>query len=327
MKKSITLLFFFLFTLQIGYSQCDIPGGEMENFLDITEEFEYDFDVELDSTLYINPEFVPILRTLFLIFSDLFYELTGVELQEFVSGGLGQNKFSPGAEGTPFALQLVPGRFLNFADGGTENFVCGMNPSSLQGYYRHRGVDNDTAIVIVILDDEPSYDPIFNSESDDFSDILDSDVDAIGFQVITGGPDTYTAFDIPIQYSNPMETPDSAFIYILTFGDSLNLAEGNEMYYVFDEFKFSTTVSTDDLDRSESITISPNPTNDVLRIESNDYPISDYKVFNATGQLILQSTTIANQQQQIDVSDLPAGVYYLEMTLDNYFGRKKFVKM
>lgn len=327
MKKNITLLFFFLFTLHVGFSQCDIPGGDMENFLDITEEFEYDFDVELDSTLYINTEFVPLLRVLFLAFTDLFYDLVGVELTEFVSGGLGQNRYSPGAEGTPFALQLTPGRFLNFADGGTENFACGMNPSSLQGYYRHRGVDTDTAIVIVILDDEPSYDPIFNSEFDDISEILDSGVDGVGYVIITGGPDEYTTFDIPIQYANSMETPDSGFVYIVTFGDSLNLAAGNEMYYVFDELKFSDVTSTDNLDRSETITISPNPTSDLLRIESNEYPIADYKIFSATGKLILQNATAPNQQQSIDVSGLPSGVYYLEMNLEAYFGRKKFVKM
>ena len=328
MKKNITLFFLFFFTLQIGYSQCDIPGGDMESFLDITEEFEYDFDVELDTTLYINTDFNPILRVFFLIFTDLFYELTGVELNEFVSVGLGQNRYSTGADGTAHGLQLIPGRFLNFADGGTENFECGMNPTSLQGYYRHVGVDTDTAIVIVLLDDEPSYDPIFNSESDDFSDILDAGVDAVGYSVIVGGPDEYTSFDIPIQYANNMETPDSALIYIVAFGDSLNLAAGNEMYYVFDELKFSgVSTSTADLDRSEALMISPNPTNDILQIKSDEYSISDYKIFNATGQLILQNTNVARQQQNIDVSELPAGVYYLETTLEDYFGRKKFIKM
>jgi len=299
----------------------------MENFLDVTADFEYDFGVEVDSTIFINENFVPILRTIFLAFSDLFSDLTGAEFNEFVNGGFGQSRYTPGANGTAAALQLTPGKFLNFADGVTANFACGEKSEYLQGKFLHRGVDTDTAIVVVILDDEPNYDPIFNSDSENFEDILEADVDGVGYKLITGGPEEYTDFQLPIQY-NTTDTPDSAYIYILTFGDSINLAAGNEMYYVFDELIFTDIMlSADDLDRSETISLTPNPVSDFLLINSDNYPISAYKIYDAMGQLMLQNTNDQPLHRNIDVSGLPVGVYYLETKLEDYFGRKKFVKI
>jgi len=325
MKSTFTLLLLSFFTFQLSFAQCDIPGGEMENFIDFTEEFEYDFEIETDSIIYVNQEFTPFLRFLFAILGDVLGDLVGTEIDEFVSEGLGHNRYSPGADGTDYALQLTPGKFLNIADAGSENFYCGARPQSLKGKYLHEGSPNDTAIILALLDEEPSYDVIFNSDT--FDEFVNADVDGIGFMQLVGGPNTYTEFEIPINYNNET-TPDSALIYILTFGDSLYVAQGNPMYYVIDQLQFTDfEVSTKDLDLSEAVDLFPNPANESITIKSASHQLSNIKIYDALGQAIYQSNNTKQYQHTIDISQLTSGIYYLETDLDQYFARKKFVKL
>ena len=89
---------------------------------------------------------------------------------------------------------------------------------------------------------------------------------------------------------------------------------------------FVQTLALKNLDRSESIDLFPNPTDDFLSITSQTYELSEIKIFNAQGQLVRLIPKQDKNLQNIPVSEFDTGVYYLEVDLGEYFARKKFVK-
>lgn len=72
----------------------------------------------------------------------------------------------------------------------------------------------------------------------------------------------------------------------------------------------------------EEITIFPNPTSDILYINSIE-EIKLAEVLNQQGQLIKRVTIT---QEEISVVDLPKGVYWLRLVVDNQWIMQKFLK-
>ena len=59
----------------------------------------------------------------------------------------------------------------------------------------------------------------------------------------------------------------------------------------------------------------PNPTKDVLNLFANT-PITDVKIVNVLGQVLLNKTSNTSISQ-IDVSSLAAGNYFISVTSEN----------
>lgn len=74
------------------------------------------------------------------------------------------------------------------------------------------------------------------------------------------------------------------------------------------------------------VNISPNPTNDKLNIESlNNLNSSCIEIMNMHGSL-LKSQFIANNQQTIDMSYLPVGIYFIRIYTEDGIVIKKLIK-
>ncbi len=82
------------------------------------------------------------------------------------------------------------------------------------------------------------------------------------------------------------------------------------------------TLGMDDVSAEEnSITVYPNPANDVLTIKGIKDETSSFKIYDVLGQLVSQSI-ITTQQSTINISQLSKGIYMYEIS-----GKKgKFVK-
>ncbi len=63
--------------------------------------------------------------------------------------------------------------------------------------------------------------------------------------------------------------------------------------------------------------IFPNPTNDVINIETGDRQNKIYEIHNVLGQIILQKNS-SSSSEKINVSTLPKGLYFL--TIKNAAG-------
>jgi len=69
-----------------------------------------------------------------------------------------------------------------------------------------------------------------------------------------------------------------------------------------------------------SISLTPNPANDVLTITS-DNAIENYEIFNVSGQSVLAGTNGTS----IDISSLESGTYLVRVTSDNGIATKKLM--
>jgi hypothetical protein len=65
---------------------------------------------------------------------------------------------------------------------------------------------------------------------------------------------------------------------------------------------------------SGTLTVYPNPTNSVLTIQHSAFniPNSSFRITNLMGQTLLQGS-INTENQQIDISTLPAGMYFINV--------------
>ena len=79
----------------------------------------------------------------------------------------------------------------------------------------------------------------------------------------------------------------------------------------------------------QNVQIYPNPAHQHLNIVL-DYPTTEtvsFTCYNALGQALLQSQKAAGEQQyQLDISNLPAGIYFLQLETANKQISAPFVK-
>jgi hypothetical protein len=75
-----------------------------------------------------------------------------------------------------------------------------------------------------------------------------------------------------------------------------------------------------------AVSISPNPTSDILSIKS-DYTINKIAIFSSAGQLIKQiAYTTKSKNATINLSDLDAGIYMIKIGTEEGSALKKVVK-
>ncbi|TNF00527.1 MAG: T9SS type A sorting domain-containing protein, partial [Bacteroidetes bacterium] len=128
-----------------------------------------------------------------------------------------------------------------------------------------------------------------------------------------------------------------------TFYDATTIPYGSTCYVTdYDRYtNFSTTqpsgvrefrwvitqagnLGTEEL-LSESITIYPNPTNDILNVEVSAGKIQSLNIYDINGGLI-KSFTDQNDYLQVNVSHLEKGIYLLEVVTEKGTEMKRFVK-
>ena len=85
--------------------------------------------------------------------------------------------------------------------------------------------------------------------------------------------------------------------------------------------QISTSLATNEL-KNKEITIYPNPAKDKIFIRDLKN-IMGTKIYDATGKLLQTSKT---NSALIDVSDLPKGIYFIEVLSNNKFFKSKFIK-
>lgn len=83
----------------------------------------------------------------------------------------------------------------------------------------------------------------------------------------------------------------------------------------------SCNISLDEPKRN-SISLYPNPATNTLFISDND-KISELKLYNSSGQLILQKTSTPSS---IDISYLPSGIYFLHIDVEGTTETTKLLK-
>lgn len=170
-------------------------------------------------------------------------------------------------------------------------------PTSLSGYYKYTPQGNDSAVIAVYFRKNGVY--------------IDSVIKVLG------PASSYTLFDIPIDYTwNPV--PDSTNIGISSsnfYGDINNIGIGSKLYLDDLVFSGSTNVSAKEIQEPlNGLKISPNPANDIIKIEFGNSLDQDLSItiLDITGKLILTETQESFRTYgEIDISSLAAGTYFI----------------
>ena len=74
---------------------------------------------------------------------------------------------------------------------------------------------------------------------------------------------------------------------------------------------------------NEAISIFPNPTNDVLNFKFNNQENLSVKIYSINGQKVKDAVTVANQ---VNISELPNGMYFVELNINGKSIHQKFIK-
>lgn len=77
------------------------------------------------------------------------------------------------------------------------------------------------------------------------------------------------------------------------------------------------------LDEKELLTVSPNPTSDILNIKFTSEELLDVSVMNMVGEVVFSSQMTYNLE--INVSDFPKGIYVVNVTGENGMKQEKFI--
>lgn len=88
-------------------------------------------------------------------------------------------------------------------------------------------------------------------------------------------------------------------------------------------FNYSGLLSTNEFQRTEVITVYPNPTSDILNINYNFTNELNYKIFNLNGGEFLNGKA---ENKQIDLKNLSTGIYFLTLVFKNHQETVKIIK-
>ncbi len=92
------------------------------------------------------------------------------------------------------------------------------------------------------------------------------------------------------------------------------------------KFCIDTLTSSIETEKENSFTLSPNPTTNTLTIQTNATGNLTYQVLATDGRTLIQNKTTNQPNIEIDVSTLPAGLYFLQLQDNRNRWVKKFIK-
>ena len=106
-------------------------------------------------------------------------------------------------------------------------------------------------------------------------------------------------------------------------------------YYVYDSadydrgdtvsFNFiNTTVSVNDIAANTEVTLYPNPTQDVITIESENM-YSELEIVDVSGRVILAQNLVGVTAHNIDLSNVQAGVYLVFIRAEGVLRKSRFI--
>ena len=103
-------------------------------------------------------------------------------------------------------------------------------------------------------------------------------------------------------------------------GSYYNLSQG-----VFDTVQYVTDVSDISM-KNENVLIYPNPTSNVLNIETGIPDICNIKITSINGQLLLNKVMVG-PDYELDLSHFKSGIYFITVRSKDFMATRKIVKL
>lgn len=112
------------------------------------------------------------------------------------------------------------------------------------------------------------------------------------------------------------EAYSSFWVADMNSNGKLELYAGQDLGGIYRfEHDPASNVSVNELEES-NLNIYPNPTNSMITLSSNEHQIERVRVINLQSQLVYAETT-SSKKVSIDMSDYPAGIYFVSAEISN----------
>ena len=151
--------------------------------------------------------------------------------------------------------------------------------------------------------------------------------DAIKFSV---DGSVYYTYEPEIQNAETWPFDSDQYILLNVAIESIVSSAFEESDMVIDYvrvYQEEGALSATDQVRDENVKIYPNPAGDVLWLEHPSASASGrIEIFSLTGEKVL-TAPLAGGKNQVDVSELPAGAYVINLLDTSFFGTKTFIKL
>jgi hypothetical protein len=135
---------------------------------------------------------------------------------------------------------------------------------------------------------------------------------------------TWQSATINIIYLDTL-TPDT--MYVLFSSSSLDRKPKPGSTLLIDDVSVPASTGINDLPALNSLSVFPNPSNGKIHLQTNGaekFQGGMLTVYNVIGEVVYSFKTITGQQD-IDLSELPGGVYFLQIKNDQGMGIKKII--
>jgi len=126
------------------------------------------------------------------------------------------------------------------------------------------------------------------------------------------------------------QVPLGTYRLIAKINDNQNATETNytNNNELFGNKNFSYTSSSVGLKenlKQSSVSVYPNPTEEYLYLKTEGKSLSEFRLLAMDGRLLLKET-ITNSVARIELADLPAGIYFAEISGPEFLVTKKIIK-
>lgn len=143
-------------------------------------------------------------------------------------------------------------------------------------------------------------------------------------------------FQIGTTSVSAFQVVQNSAAYLCSYSSSLNgqinsVAVKDSVFYVTTVNDFhvlnlhGATIGLSELDNTSKILLSPNPATDIIHVEFQDAESYQIAIIDTKG-IIHYSNQIANQAQEIDISNFESGIYFIRLFSKGRVMNRKFVK-
>lgn len=187
------------------------------------------------------------------------------------------------------------------------SFAITGHPNSLCGYYKFTSLNNDSMFIRIVL--------FKNGTMVNY------------FTFITGvTTSAWTSFTLPLTYTSA----DSAMMYMMALypNSPTGGPKGNSVLYV-DNLSFDNLISnvTEPESKNTIFNLYPNPANDKITITNvQDSENTTINILNIQGKQVMYNQFRDQNNMEFEISNLPMGIYFIEVKSEYGIAVKKFVK-
>lgn len=186
-------------------------------------------------------------------------------------------------------------------------------------FWGNKDTQGNTTVAIGKVNDVATIDKVYNSiDEDDFSNFTAANK----INTSSTNPNLTTTFALQTSSTAAINTGDNTKVPTGIISDILGNNRIHNTTVDMGAFEFGASLGIDNFNAITKVSIFPNPVSSVLTIVSSAANIKTIDIYNVLGKKVASTT-----QKQVEVSNLPSGMYILKVqSAEGKIATKKFIK-